>query len=979
MVDRRTHTVLAAAEILLRNHEERTDGDLLRDFLKTKAQDAFASLVWRHGPMVSGVCRRILGNADDADDALQATFLVLATKANSLKARSTLGDWLHEVARRIALNARRYGTRRRQMERQIMPPHRPGNHDPGNHDIAEMLPILDEELARLPEKYRSPIVLCDLEGQSRKSAARQLGWPEGSVAGRLARGRQLLARRLTKRGVALTASALAITLSSKAAAASVPTFTPQLAQAAADILTSGSLAGSKIVSAKVLALTHGALKTMFLSKLKAMTTVAIVSLTLAWGIGALVAGSIAAQSAQARNDAAQEVHKRNVEKAAVAAADLPEDEPKQTPARKDEPAVLPDDKPGTVTIRGRVLDADGKAVAHADVAVVGRVENLPRQKWAPPSLAEGKADQQGRFRIELPRRATDYIGVHVGATAAGLAMGTRQLEADSWQTEVQLRLQPEQALRGQLLDLQGLPVAGARVDVSGLVDRADQSYALSGFTTGIFAKYWNPERKLERWRKSATTDAQGQFVLHGLRADWYVELKVNDERFGPQEFRVSPGSDTENKGFVGVLAPKRILEGMVTSASDGKAVPGAELHIGTRPSEVDLNPGYYVESRADAHGRFAAALSTGKRIEVTAHAPPGSAHLGLSKSMDWPNSGVLKQEMSLALPQGLLVRGTVTEAPSGKPIAGATVEYHPNWDDNPLYRRDLITKKAVSGADGKFEMSVPPGRGHLLINGPTLDYLHEEISTQSLYGAGIYPNRRNYYDAIVPVQLKPQASAHETSVKLRRGVTLTGSLIGPEGQPVPEAIMLCRSYLGDYQDWNATHTKRVPGGRFALPGCDPERSAEVFFVDEKNRWAGIAKLSGKDSGKPMPVRLERSGSVSVRLIDEKGNPIPKFDTWVYFVITPGADIRLEDRELIDPATGQMLVPAEMACAPYSTCRGSTDSEGRITFHCLIPGATYQLGGQSSITGGSRSLRDGIRVVPGQLLDLGDIQVKPAKR
>jgi hypothetical protein len=128
MADRRTHLVLAA-ETLLRDHEQRTDCDLVRDFLKTKSQDAFASLVRRHGPMVSGVCRRILGNADDADDALQATFLVLAMKVSSLASRPTLGDWLHEVARRTALNARRYGNRRRHIERQIMPQHRSANHE----------------------------------------------------------------------------------------------------------------------------------------------------------------------------------------------------------------------------------------------------------------------------------------------------------------------------------------------------------------------------------------------------------------------------------------------------------------------------------------------------------------------------------------------------------------------------------------------------------------------------------------------------------------------------------------------------------------------------------------------------------------------------------------------------------------------------------------------------------------------------------
>ena len=297
MANRQAHSVLTAVEVLLRDCDERSDGILLREFLDLKTEAAFVALVRRHGPMVLGVCRRILGNAADADDAAQATFLVLATKAQSLKTRSTLGDWLHEVARRTASDARRCDLRRREMEKRSMrPAPRPDS------DIADMLPILDEELARLPEKYRLPIVLCDLEGQSRRSAAQQLRWPEGSVAGRLARGRQLLARRLTKRGVSFTATALATALASNAAAASAPVATTPVAAAAVQVLASGSLAGSNAVSAKVLALAQGAVKTMLLRKLKALTAIAILALGLAGGGGWIVHETVVAQPGQAQKD-----------------------------------------------------------------------------------------------------------------------------------------------------------------------------------------------------------------------------------------------------------------------------------------------------------------------------------------------------------------------------------------------------------------------------------------------------------------------------------------------------------------------------------------------------------------------------------------------------------------------------------------------------------------------------------------------------
>ena len=299
MASRQARSVFAAVEILLRHRDDRSDGVLLREFLDLKSEAAFAMLVRRHGPMVLGVCRRILGNDADADDAAQATFLVLATKAHSLKSRTTLGDWLHEVARRTASGARRCDLRRREMEKRIVRP-------TPREDVADMLPILDEELARLPEKYRLPIVLCDLEGQSRKTAAEQLRWPEGSVASRLARGRQLLAKRLAKRGVALTAGGLAVALAAQTAAAIAPIATMQVAAAAVRFVASGASTG--VVSAKVLALAQGALKTMLLSKLKTVTMMAIVLLGLAWGGGWIVREAVVAQSAQPEKDLPKRVN-----------------------------------------------------------------------------------------------------------------------------------------------------------------------------------------------------------------------------------------------------------------------------------------------------------------------------------------------------------------------------------------------------------------------------------------------------------------------------------------------------------------------------------------------------------------------------------------------------------------------------------------------------------------------------------------------
>ena len=185
-----------------------SDAELLERFVAGRdeaAEAAFAALVERHGVMVLGVCRRVLGNRDEAEDAFQATFLVLARKAAAIARREQLASWLHGVARRAALDARARATRRKAREKRLgaMLPVEP----PDQTMASELRTILDEELARLPERHRAAIVLCELEGLSRREAALRLAISEGTLSSRLARAKSHLRERLTRRGFALSAAA----------------------------------------------------------------------------------------------------------------------------------------------------------------------------------------------------------------------------------------------------------------------------------------------------------------------------------------------------------------------------------------------------------------------------------------------------------------------------------------------------------------------------------------------------------------------------------------------------------------------------------------------------------------------------------------------------------------------------------------------------------------------------------------------------
>src|SRR5262245_50652924 len=244
---------------------ERSDSQLLADFLGRRDEAAFAALVRRHGAMVLGVCHRVVGRLQDAEDAFQATFLVLARKANSIRPREKLPGWLYGVAFRTAMAVRRQLARRNAKERQVIVMPQPSIVP--DFDRAEVHAILDEELSRLPDKYREAVILCELDGYSRKDAAAKLRIIEGTLSSRLAMARKLLPRGLARRGVALAAGSLAMPLSGAAAA---PAVSPVLAQEAVKtaILGSSAQAAQGLMSSKILAVAEGAMRAMLLAKLK---------------------------------------------------------------------------------------------------------------------------------------------------------------------------------------------------------------------------------------------------------------------------------------------------------------------------------------------------------------------------------------------------------------------------------------------------------------------------------------------------------------------------------------------------------------------------------------------------------------------------------------------------------------------------------------------------------------------------------------
>jgi RNA polymerase sigma factor (sigma-70 family) len=266
-----------------------TDRELLAQFVADRSEAAFAELVRRHGSMVLAVCRRVTQHPQDAEDAFQAAFLVLARRAGQVARPELLGNWLYGVAYRTALEAR--GLRRRVKELQVVSDTpEPASPEPPE-DTADLRVVIDEELARLPDKYRSAVVLCGLEGLSRKDAAERLRVPEGTLSSRLAHARKVLAGRLTRRGITASAGAVATTLGRDAAATAVsPAMVLGTARAAARF-ASGGLLPPDLVPNHVTTLTDGVMKAMIVNRLRLITGAAV----LAAGVLGLGAAATLAQ------------------------------------------------------------------------------------------------------------------------------------------------------------------------------------------------------------------------------------------------------------------------------------------------------------------------------------------------------------------------------------------------------------------------------------------------------------------------------------------------------------------------------------------------------------------------------------------------------------------------------------------------------------------------------------------------------------
>ncbi len=395
------------------------------------------------------------------------------------------------------------------------------------------------------------------------------------------------------------------------------------------------------------------------------------------------------------------------------------------------------------------------------------------------------------------------------------------------------------------------------------------------------------------------------------------------------------------------LVPVKAIDVRVVRADDGKPMAGALVYVRAERRNPHSR-GNETSAKTDDQGRVRIAAWPGDAFTITVYSREGEPYLRREKTLDWPK-GAVQQAVEVRLRRGAVVHGKLIEEPSGKRVARALVSYYQTHRNNPLYAA-TYNRDTFSGPDGTFTQVVDYGPGHFLVQAPSDDYINVPTSHSEM-GTGWQPDLPLYPDALAHLDIKPGTATLEVTMRLRRGVTVQGRVIGPDGKPNSDAFGLSRAYTPyrehgmPFQHFNPGMVPRigVKDGRFEVPGCDPEKTLPYYFLDLKHQLGATAEISGKSTAaNPATVQLQKCGSARVRLVDREGKPLAnhpahEFPEHLILIITPGADWGSSKGTNADQ---------EMMWNLDKEHNGNlrTGPDGRVTFVNLIPGAPYRYRG-----------------------------------
>jgi RNA polymerase sigma factor (sigma-70 family) len=935
-----------------------TDGQLLDRFLARNdpaaSEAAFTALIERHGAMVLGICRQFLGDSHDAHDAFQATFLVLVSKAGSIRSREAIGGWLFGIARRVAARAQAESARRRRHLRELFE-NQPVSSDDGadatsSSSEADYGPLIDA-IDRLPEQLRSPVVLHYFEGLSTEATAQRLGCPRGTVLSRLSRARGRLKMRLEQQGISF-AALLPVTdgINLWIPTAAVPTGLSHATIRAASSLGLAGAAIESVAPATVATLSRGVARTLLLSNIRV-------------GIG-LFALAVAGVSI----GLAATSHSGDEPRQAAKGSEMPG--PQRSQAAKSQTSVPQEEAMGDrFEYAGIVLDPDGKPVAGAKLHLAywgsrGQVRSEVR----------GTTDAQGRFRFTVTMRdLTDndqenpWNWAQVVAAADGFGIGWSASPGNERKVDprgLTIRLaRDEMPIEGRIVDLEGRPVAGAMIRPKRMLEpeNGDLSAWISASKSGQEGAFKCEQEHLTRTIRAEvaglsapfTSDAEGRFSIRGIGRERVIGLEISGPTIQTkpinvltriaEPFRVNSGRRSPDWGislyygarFTHVAAPTKPVVGLVKDRDTGKPLAGVRIAC-NRTAEFPVHGFNGIETTTDRDGRYRlVGLPKGSGNQVIAIPAKGQPYL--AAGLEIPDTpGLDPVTFDIGLKRGVVIEGRVTDKETGAPLK-AFVEYNafrdnPHLAEAPGFDRSHVWSQYHTEPDGTFHVVGLPGRG-------LVSAVFRGTSDQYLSGIGrdedlrVVPNAmQSQFNAISALDLPKGATSVHRDLALERGIDRTIRVVDAEGRPVAGARIQGHHRVSN---WSQPQAK----AEFRVEAMRRGEMRRVHALLEERQLAGWVEVRADGQG-TVELKLLPWATAVGRLVDGDGEPRAHIDLHA----RPGYD------------------------HPFQT-----DSHGRFHMEGLVPGLPMEV--WVSPMGGflSGKIAKGQVLAAGEIKDLGDVK------
>jgi RNA polymerase sigma factor (sigma-70 family) len=785
--------------------DTRSDSELLDRFTEARDEAAFAALVGRYAALVWQNCRRVLGPTPDAEDAFQAVFLALARKSGAVRG-DALAGWLYRVSQRVSLDCRRALVRRLRHEARAAD--RGAGPAPSGPSDDEL--VVREELARLPERLRVPLVLYYLDGKTQAETGRLLGVSDRAVAQRIEQAIAHLRKRLGRRGLVVTGATLGTCLGRATAAHAFPDgLLHRVVAAAADGRAPAAVAD-----------------------LAARATAPRSGPWIAGGLGVL--GSVCGAAllfAAGRPEAS--VAPPPVHPLAVAAR-VPDPPPGPHPA---EPWAV---------FAGTVTDANGRPVADARVSVLGRSWNQNGGGLRDEVVAEGAADANGRYRLSVTNPVPGEVGVvWLSVCAPGVrTVAAVPVAGGIVPADIPIRLAPGR-VSGRVFGPDGNPLAGATVRVVRFGGAAFEPTQPDH--APLPAHVWPPP---------VATGPDGRFSFSDLDPTADLRVSVVHPASGTASVLDLSGGQPARSNLEVRLPSARRFSGRVTAADTGRPVPNVQVVVDFQ--HVAGAPPLTRSVRTGADGRFSLGVPTAPRWSVVVSSPP-VPYLAARRSVPLPvGTGEVSEEF--VLERGAVVRGRVTDAGTGEPVLLAKVRFFPRAAPGAAPGVPTIPG-TTTGPDGRFALAVPRGEGVLTATAPDADYVPAAVDPADTLGRP--------FAAHAATVLAAGDDPERVSFKLERGRPVRGTVALPDGRPVADGWVWCHHLIGG-RDLQTPLALAIKDGRFAVPGCRPGQAYTLVLADRTFRYGTVARVTCSD--KSHAVVLGPTGTATVEVRDGADRP-----------------------------------------------------------------------------------------------------------